>query len=347
MAGPALIIRQPDDWHIHLREEEVLQLTVPAVTRIFGRCLAMPNLKQPIVSLAQLHQYKLSIIKAGASQHQVKVALYLTQQMTPKFIELVAATKMAIGFKLYPAGATTNSQHGVMDITTLTPLFEQMEKLQIPLLIHGEVVDAAVDIFDREKVFIERHLSVIVDQFPQLKIVLEHITTREAVQFITESRENVVATITPQHLLLNRNDLLVGGLRPDNYCLPVLKRSTHQQVLIAAAISGNSKFFLGSDSAPHSIDKKYSDCGCAGCFTGLHCLELYAQIFDDCNALDKLENFASVYGAQFYGLSLNQRSVALYREECLIPEKCVLNDVEFKPFLAGQKLRITAKIVED
>jgi len=342
------ILKQPDDWHIHLREAAVLPLTLKAFKRIFNRCLAMPNLQQPITSLQRLRKYREQIQAIIGDDHKrVQITMYLTNAMTTDLIAQCAQSGEVIGFKLYPAGATTNSNFGVNNIKALYPVLEAMQQYDIPLLIHGEVVDAAIDIFDRERVFIERHLQQIVAEFPNLRIVLEHITTADAVNFVRDCREKVVATITPQHLMLNRNDLLVGGIKPHNYCLPILKRNTHQQALLKAAFSGSPKFFLGTDSAPHFKHLKESACGCAGCFSGLHALELYAEVFHQHDQMDKLENFASIFGAQFYQLPITNNKVALYRQPQTIPQTIAIGNETITPFLAGHKLQFTAKLVEN
>ena len=343
MQNSLIEIIQPDDWHIHLREGELLNLTVAAVSRIFGRCLAMPNLAEPIVSLEQLQLYSEAIKKIGSID--AKIALYMVQDITPKFVESVAHSKLAIGFKLYPAGATTNSLKGVNNIDKMFPVFAAMQQVDLPLLIHGEVVDSDIDIFDREKLFIDRYLQKIVATFPKLRVVFEHITTTEAVAFVNACSANVAATITPQHLLLNRNDLLVGGIKPHNYCLPVLKRHTHQQQLIKAATSGNPKFFLGTDSAPHEIANKHTDCGCAGCFSGLNSLELYTAVFHSQNAMDKLEGFASIYGANFYKLPLNSKRVTIFEHSHQIPKTVSAGSRQIRPFLAGETLNFSCEIV--
>ncbi|MFT6791997.1 MAG: dihydroorotase [Cellvibrionaceae bacterium] len=335
-----LTLTVPDDWHIHLRDGEILAETVAATTRCFRRAIVMPNLAPPITSADMLRDYRQRILDARPenSDFEPLMTLYLTDDTTAETIyEAKAAGAVAV--KIYPAGATTHSLAGVGEWQHLETAFEAMQETGLLLLIHGEVTDDDIDIFDREKVFIDRHLRDIADNFPQLKIVFEHITTREAVEFVQSAGDNVAATITPQHLLLNRNDLLVGGIRPHNYCLPVLKRNSHQVALQKAAVSGSPKFFLGSDSAPHEQSRKESACGCAGCYTARSTIELYAQIFEDLGALDKLEAFASHRGADFYGLPRNQGTITLVKQPWQVPENILLpNGDSIIPFFAGQTL---------
>lgn len=336
-----LTITRPDDWHLHLRDGDLLSGTVPATARQFSRAVIMPNLVPPVTTVAQALDYRQRIMSALGSGQDFNplMALYLTQQTTVAMIEDAAANEHVIGFKLYPAGATTNSASGVTDIHALQDVFAAMSRLGVPLLIHGEVTDADIDIFDREKVFIDRFLKPLHAAHPQLKIILEHITTKDAVDFVLAASENVAATITPQHLLMNRNHLLVGGVRPHHYCLPILKRSTHQQALQQAALSGNPKFFLGTDSAPHSQDKKENACGCAGCYSAPAALELYAELFELFDAIDKLEGFASHFGADFYGLPRNTDKVTLVKETWTVPEQVQIAGRPFVPYWAGEDLR--------
>lgn len=340
-----LTITRPDDWHVHLRDGDLLAGTVPATARQFARAVIMPNLVPPVTSVAQAMDYRQRIMAALTSEDGSKLsfnplmALYLTQQTTVSMIEEAAANEDVIGFKLYPAGATTNSASGVTDIDALSDVFAAMARLQVPLLIHGEVTDAEIDIFDREKVFIERFLEPLHLAHPDLKIVLEHITTKDAVDFVLGANTQVAATITPQHLLMNRNHLLVGGVRPHHYCLPILKRSTHQQALQQAALSGNPKFFLGTDSAPHAQDKKETACGCAGCYSAPAALELYAELFEQFDAMDKLEGFASHFGADFYGLPRNTDTVTLAKETWTVAQNIEIGNQPFVPYWADEELQ--------
>lgn len=336
----SLTIQTPDDWHLHFRDGDMLRETVPATARQFARAIVMPNLVPPVTNASMAMAYRERILAARpqGSIFEPLVTLYLTDKTSAKdIIEAKAAGVVAA--KLYPAGATTNSSHGVGALNALYPVFEVMAEQGMLLLIHGEVTEHEIDIFDREKVFIDRHLQPIVERIPQLKVVFEHITTADAAAFVAEASANVAATITPQHLLLNRNDLLVGGVRPHNYCLPVLKRRTHQEALRAAVASGSSKFFLGTDSAPHEKHRKESACGCAGCYSAHSAIELYAQVFDDLGVLDKLEGFASHYGADFYGLPRNSGTVTLQKQQWQVPSEIILpNGNPIVPFYAGETL---------
>lgn len=335
-----LTIQRPDDWHCHLRDGVTLKEAVRASSRCFKRTLAMPNLTPPITTAAAALKYKQEILDAcpKGSDFEPVVTLFLTDQTTLEDIRL-AKSEGILAAKLYPAGVTTNSDDAVNSVETMYPVFEEMAKEGMLLLVHGEVNDPEVDIFDREAVFIERHLVQITKKFPDLKVVFEHISTSEAVDFVNSCSSNVAATITPQHLLLNRNDLLVGGLKPHNYCLPILKRSSHQKALLKAVQSGSSKFFLGTDSAPHEQNQKESACGCAGCYTAPIAIEIYAQIFDELGALDKLEGFASHYGADFYGLPRNEDTISLVQKSWTVPKELVMEDGrKMIPFLAGQNL---------
>jgi len=330
-------IIQPDDWHLHLRDNEALATTVPAAARGFGRGIVMPNLSPPVTTVAAAKAYReriLANLPVGVSWEPLMV-LYLTDNTSVDEIRRAAECGFIHGCKYYPAGATTNSDSGVTDLANINPVLETMQEVGMVLQLHGEVTDCAIDIFDREAVFIERHLQRIVDDFPQLKMVFEHITTSQGVQFVTSAPENVAATITPQHLLYNRNDMLVGGIKPHLFCLPVLKRNTHQQSLIEAATSGNKKFFLGTDSAPHSKNDKESSCGCAGCFSHPAAIELYTEVFDQAGALDKLEAFASKNGADFYQLPYNKTSITIRRKAWNIPMSLPFTDSEIVPLGAG------------
>lgn len=340
-----LTICTPDDWHLHFRDDDMLSETVPATARCFQRAIVMPNLVPPVTSAELANAYRDRILAARpeGSSFEPLMTLYLTNNTTPEMVRdaLVAGVVAA---KLYPAGATTNSDAAVTDISNIYPALETMAEIGMLLLIHGEVTTSDVDIFDREKVFIDQHLVPICQQFPNLKIVFEHITTSDAADFVQASADNIAATITPQHLLLNRNDLLVGGIRPHNFCLPVLKRNTHQEALRAAVASGSSKFFLGTDSAPHAKHKKENACGCAGCYSAWSALELYANVFDELNALDKFEGFASHHGADFYGLPRNTGTVTLVKEAWQVPEEIILaNGEPIVPFFAGETVQWRVK----
>ncbi len=341
-----LTIQTPDDWHLHFRDGDMLQETVPATARCFRRAVVMPNLVPPVTTGALASAYRERILAArpANSRFEPVMTIYLTDTTTAQDIREAKAAGV-LAAKLYPAGATTNSHSGVSSLSSLYPVLEAMVEEDMLFLVHGEVTESHVDIFDREKVFIEQHLTQIVANFPNLRIVLEHITTSDAVDFVSKSSANVAATITPQHLMLNRNDMLVGGIRPHNYCLPVLKRATHQQALRAAVASGNPKFFLGTDSAPHAKHRKESACGCAGCYSAWGAIELYAQVFEELGALDKLEGFASHYGADFYRLPRNEGTITLTRESWTIPEEIILPDGSpIVPFFAGQTVNWKLKV---
>lgn len=335
-----LTITTPDDWHLHFRDGDLLSETVPATARCFKRAIVMPNLVPPVTSKQSALAYRqriLDVLPEGSDFNPL-MTLYLTNETSPQDIRDAVSAEIPAA-KLYPAGATTNSSAAVEGIESLYPVFEVMSDVGMLLLIHGEVTDPDVDIFDREKNFIDQHLAPIHQRFPDLKVVFEHITTADAANFVLGAGDNIAATITPQHLLLNRNDLLVGGVKPHNYCLPVLKRNTHQQRLREVVASGSPKFFLGTDSAPHAKHAKESACGCAGCYSAWGAIELYAQVFDDLGALDKLEGFASHYGPDFYGLERNKDTITLVRESWAMPEQISLNNGEsIVPFYAGQEL---------
>lgn len=335
-----LTLTRPDDWHIHLRDGAALGRTVTDAAHQFARAIVMPNLVPPVMTTEQALAYKERILahRPAGNSFEPLMVLYLTDNTDPAEIARAKAAGIK-ACKLYPAGATTNSASGVTDLTKIYPVLEAMQKEGLHFLLHGEVTDSAIDIFDREKVFLERTLSQVVRQFPELKLVLEHITTAEAADFVAAAPANVAATITAHHLLYNRNHMLAGGIRPHYYCLPILKRSTHQQALIKAATSGNPKFFLGTDSAPHAKDKKEAACGCAGSYTALAALELYAEAFEDAGALDKLEGFASHFGADFYQLPRNTDQVTLVKQEWQLPETLPLGDQPLVPLRAGETLR--------
>jgi dihydroorotase len=341
-----ITITTPDDWHLHFRDGQMLNETVPATARCFARAIVMPNLVPPVTNAKLALEYETRILAARpkGSNFQPLMTLYLTNQTSTSDI-IQAKQAGVVAAKLYPAGATTNSAQAVSGIEALYPVFEEMQKQGMLLLIHGEVTESHVDIFDREKVFIDQYMAKIVAAFPQLKVVFEHITTSDAADFVLSQPTNLAATITPQHLLLNRNDLLVGGVKPHNYCLPVLKRNTHQQALRRVVASGSAQFFLGTDSAPHAKHAKESACGCAGCYSAWSALELYAQVFDDLGVIDKLEGFASFHGADFYGLPRNTGTVTLSKENWQIPESFLLSDGEaIVPFFAGET--VTWRLVQ-
>lgn len=334
-----LTITAPDDWHIHLRDGDALALTVTDAANQFRRAVVMPNLVPPIVNAEQALAYKNRIQAFIPQQREFEplMVLYLTDKTTADDI-INAKAAGIVACKLYPAGATTNSASGVTDIEALTPTLEVMAEHNMLLLVHGEVTQAEVDIFDREAVFIERILAPLAARIPSLKIVLEHITTADAAEFVRHSSDNIAATITAHHLLYNRNHLLAGGIRPHYYCLPVLKRNTHQQALIEAAISGNPKFFLGTDSAPHSRDKKESACGCAGAYTAHAAMPLYTQAFEEAGALDKLEAFASFFGPDFYQLPRNSDTITLLKQEWQVPPSLPYGLEKLIPMAAGETL---------
>lgn len=334
-----ITITRPDDWHIHLRDGAALTTTVADAARVFARAIVMPNLTPPVTTAAMALEYKLRILKnlPAGKDFEPLMVLYLTDKTRPEEMKL-AKEAGVVACKLYPAGATTNSDAGVTNIEKIYPVLEAMQQQGLKLLIHGEVTDSDIDIFDREKVFIDRTLTPLAKQFSELKTVLEHITTADAAHFVSEAADNIAATITAHHLLFNRNALLAGGVRPHYYCLPILKRNTHQEALIAAATSGSPKFFLGTDSAPHPTNKKEIACGCAGCYTANAALELYAKAFEAAGALDKLENFASHFGPDFYGLPRNDTTVTLKKISWKIPEEVQLGNDAMTPLCAGEEL---------
>jgi dihydroorotase len=341
MSPEKLSLTQPDDWHLHLRDEELLLTTVPHSARTFGRAIVMPNLKPPLTSVKQALAYRDRILQAVpvGSNFQPLMSLYLTDTLAVDEINAVQAEAAVVAVKYYPAGATTNSESGVSNIENVYPVLERMEELGVPLLVHGETTDAAVDIFDREQVFIDKVLKPLLARYPALKLVLEHITTSQAVEFVKQQGDNVAATITVHHLLYNRNHLLAGGIRPHFYCLPILKRDSHQQALIKAATSGNPKFFLGTDSAPHSRQSKENTCGCAGIYSAPAALELYADLFEQHSALDKLEGFASFFGADFYCLPRNKGRVTLTKSEWEMPANYKFGSDVIIPICADETLR--------
>ncbi|ORU91606.1 MAG: dihydroorotase [Cycloclasticus sp. symbiont of Bathymodiolus heckerae] len=326
-------ITRPDDWHLHLRDGDALNTTVAFTAQQFQRAIVMPNLAQPIINAELALAYRQRILNStpDGSNFQPLMVVYLTDNTSPDDIKQASKSEHIVAAKLYPAGATTNSSNGVTDIDRLAPVLEAMQSHGLLLLVHAEVTDSDVDIFDREQVFIDKHLYAIRRDFPKLRIVLEHATTQQAIQFVEEN-DNTAATLTPQHLLFNRNDLLAGGIRPHNYCLPILKRETHRKTLIKAATSGSPKFFLGTDSAPHATHAKESLCGCAGCFTAHAAIELYAEIFETENALDKLEGFSSFYGADFYGLPRNNSTITLIKKQWQAPSYYSFGEQTLTPF---------------
>lgn len=335
-----LVIRQPDDWHVHLRDEEILKDVVGYTARQFARAIVMPNLAPPVTTVEAGSAYRERILAAvpDGMQFTPLMTCYLTDSLDPAEVVRGFQSGVFTACKLYPANATTNSSFGVTDIRNIYPVIEEMQKIGMPLLIHGEVTDAHVDIFDREAEFIERTMKHVVADFPELKIVFEHITTKDAADFVMASGPNVGATITPQHLAHNRNDMLVGGIRPHLYCLPVLKREEHRKALRAAATSGSAKFFLGTDSAPHVQANKETACGCAGVFNAPYAIESYAKTFEEEGALDKLEAFASLNGPAFYGLPVNDRSIVLERTGTEVPEAINGAASTIIPFHAGETL---------
>ncbi|MGB0560719.1 MAG: dihydroorotase [Spirulinaceae cyanobacterium] len=338
-----LTLTRPDDWHLHLRDGAALKAVLPHTARQFARAIVMPNLKPPVRSVADAAAYRDRILAAlppdppPSQRFEPLMTLYLTDNTRPEEIRAAKASGFVKAVKYYPAGATTNSDLGVTDLRNCDRVFATMQQVDLPLLLHGEVTESTVDVFDREKVFIEQSLTPLRQRFPQLRMVLEHITTADAVQFV-QATPKMAATITPQHLLFNRNSLFQGGIRPHFYCLPILKRETHRQALLQAATSGNSKFFLGTDSAPHARDTKEASCGCAGCYSALHALALYAEIFDQADALDQLEAFASFYGPDFYQLPRNTEQITLRKTTWQIPDELPFPEAGLVPLGAGRKL---------
>jgi len=334
-----LTITRPDDWHIHLRDGVQLKDTVRDVSRYMGRAIIMPNLVPPVMNTEQAQAYRQRIMdQQPQGNFEPLMVLYLTDNTTPDEIKKAKATGQIFAAKLYPAGATTNSDSGVTSIKNVYPALKAMQDEGMLLLIHGEVTDSSIDIFDREKIFIDSILKEVVNDFPELKIVLEHITTKDAAEFVASAGDNVAATITAHHLLYNRNHMLAGGIRPHFYCLPILKRNIHQEALIKAAISGSKKFFLGTDSAPHMKHAKEAACGCAGSYTAHAAIELYAEAFEEAGALDKLEAFASFNGPDFYGLPRNTDSITLEKESWDVPATYPLGDSQVVPIRAGEQI---------
>ena len=330
-----ITIRRPDDWHVHLRDGDMLKLVAPYTARQFARAIVMPNLAPPVTAVEQAAAYRDRIVAAAGNGFTPLMTCYLTDQVDPDELARGHAEGVWVAAKLYPAGATTNSAQGVTDIGNIYPALERMQDIGMVLCVHGEVTDPDVDVFDREAVFIDRVLAPVVRDFPGLKIVFEHITTRQAAEFVADAPATVAATITPQHLQLNRNALFQGGLRPHAYCLPVVKREEHRLAVRTAAVSGSAKFFLGTDSAPHVVGAKESSCGCAGLFNAPFALEAYAQVFDEEGALDRFEAFASLHGPAFYGLPVNQGSVTLERAESPVPGSIGEEPAAVVPYGAG------------
>jgi dihydroorotase len=336
-----LVIARPDDWHVHLRDGAMLRHALADTARRFARAIVMPNLDPPVTTTAQAIAYRERILAAlpTGARFEPLMTLYLTEATQPEEIARAKASGVVHAVKYYPANATTNAHHGVRDLRDCRAVLEAMQQHDLPLLMHGEVTDSQIDVFDREAVFIERHLTPLVRELPQLRLVLEHITTRNAAEFVAAAPANVAATITAHHLLLNRNAMFAGGLRPHHYCLPVLKREEHRQVLIGAATSGDPKFFLGTDSAPHPRHAKESACGCAGIYTAHAALELYAEAFEDAGRLDRLEGFASLHGPAFYRLPRNTETVTLERADWEVPAQFEIGDGALIPFRAGTRVR--------
>ncbi len=339
MTNPKLTIRRPDDWHVHLRDGAMLQAVAPYTARQFTRAIVMPNLSPPVTTIDAARAYRSRIEAAAGPGFTPLMVAYLTDGIDGATLAEGHAAGVFTAAKLYPAHATTGSAHGVTDVKHIHSALAAMEQAGMPLLVHGEVTDPEIDVFDREAVFIERIMAGLVRDFPGLKIVFEHITTEEAAQFVLAAPENVAATITPQHLHINRNAMLVGGIRPHAYCLPVAKREKHRQALRKAATSGSAKFFLGTDSAPHRIETKEAACGCAGIFNAPFALESYAAVFEEEGALEHFEAFASENGPRFYGLPLNEGTVTLERADHTVPDSCEAVDIVLVPFHAGETLR--------
>lgn len=335
-----LTLTQPDDWHLHVRTGDMLKTVINHTARQCARAIIMPNLQPPVTNVEQAQRYQQEIQQATDSQYDFTplMVLYLTNETSPEDVKKAAESSFVHAFKLYPSGATTNSAQGVTNLAALFPTIAAMEKHDVPLLIHGEVTDAEIDIFDRERLFIETKLSLLQKHFPNLRIVLEHVTTKDAVDFIESASDKIAATITPQHLLYNRNAILVGGIKPHYYCLPILKRESHRLALVKAATSGNPKFFLGTDSAPHLSHLKENSCGCAGCYSAYATIELYAEAFEQAGALNKLEGFASFYGADFYRLPRNTRKITLEKTDWQVPDHYLVAEQQLTPLKAGETL---------
>ena len=335
-----ITITRPDDWHLHLRDGDALKAVLPDTANRFGRAIVMPNLRPPVTTTALAAEYRqriLDAIPAGANFEPL-MTLYLTDNTSAAEITRAKASGFVHGVKLYPAGATTNSDSGVSSLDACGEALEAMQESGMPLLVHAEVTDADVDVFDRERVFIDRHMQPLLTKYPELKVVFEHITTKDAAEFVVSAPSNVAATITPHHLLMNRNAMFTGGIRPHHYCLPILKREEHRLALVSAATSGNPKFFLGTDSAPHAKSSKEAACGCAGMYSAHAGIELYAEAFEAAGALDKLESFASFYGADFYGLPRNTDQITLLKTAWNVPESITFAADILVPLRAGQSI---------
>lgn len=333
-----ITITRPDDWHLHLRDGAALKAVLPDTAKQFARAIVMPNLRPPVTTTALAQAYRERILQAlpAGMMFEPLMTLYLTDNTTADEIIQAKQSGLVHGVKLYPAGATTNSDSGVTSLDKCANALQAMQEVGMPLLAHAEVTDADVDVFDREKVFIDRHMKPLLQKYPNLKVVFEHITTRDAAEFVASASSNVAATITAHHLLMNRNDMFKGGIQPHHYCLPILKREEHRLALVQAATSGNPKFFLGTDSAPHAKHTKEAACGCAGMYTAHTALELYAEAFENANALDKLEGFASFYGADFYGLPRSTEQITLLKENWVVPVSLPFDGGELVPLRAGQ-----------
>ncbi|MDR5736717.1 MULTISPECIES: dihydroorotase [unclassified Caballeronia] len=339
----SLTLARPDDWHLHVRDGATLAAVLPHTARQFGRAIIMPNLKPPVTTTEMAAAYRERILAAlpkegAAARFEPLMTLYLTDNTPPEEIHRARECGFVHGVKLYPAGATTNSDAGVTDLAKCAKTLEAMQASGMPLLIHGEVTDGDIDVFDREKVFIDRVMTPLRRDFPELKVVFEHITTKDAAEYVRDADGAIGATITAHHLLFNRNAMLVGGIRPHYFCLPVIKRETHRVALVEAATSGNSRFFLGTDSAPHPKGLKEHACGCAGCYTALHALELYAEAFDKAGAIDRLEGFASFHGADFYGLPRSKETVTLERASWTLPAEFDAGDTQIVPLRGGEPI---------
>ncbi|MDP2804831.1 MAG: dihydroorotase [Gallionellaceae bacterium] len=334
-------LTRPDDWHLHLRDDALMKSVLPDTARQFARAIVMPNLRPPVTTTLQAQAYHSRIVAAlpAGAKFEPLMTLYLTDNTCAAEIRGAKESGIVHAVKLYPAGATTNSDAGVTDLRKTYAALEEMQRCGMPLLVHGEVTNADIDIFDREAVFIDKVLQPLLKDLPNLRVVFEHITTREAVQFVVNAPDNIAATITAHHLLYNRNAMLVGGIRPHYYCLPVLKREMHREALIQAAISGSRQFFLGTDSAPHAQHTKENACGCAGCYTAHAAIELYAEAFEAAGALDKLEGFASFFGADFYNLPRNTDSITLRKEEWQVPATIGFGEHQLVPLRAGEKMQ--------
>lgn len=333
-----ITIIRPDDWHLHLRDGGALKAVLPDTAQRFARAIVMPNLRPPVTTTVLAAEYRQRILTAlpEGAKFEPLMTLYLTDNTGADEIAKAKSSGFVHGVKLYPAGATTNSDSGVTSLEACSDALEAMQRLGMPLLVHAEVTDSDIDVFDRERVFIDRHMSSLVVNYPELKVIFEHITTKDAAEFVANSPSNIAATITPHHLLMNRNAMFAGGIRPHHYCLPILKREEHRLALVKAATSGSPKFFLGTDSAPHAKSAKEAACGCAGMYSAHAGIELYAEAFEAMNALDKLEAFASFYGADFYGLPRNTDQITLSKEAWTVPESIAFAGDVLVPLRAGQ-----------